>query len=253
MIRINLAPPIELENKLWFVPELGLILLSFFVTWFAVGLCLSYVEGQIEQMNVDSEQFRTDTKRLLPDVKKYESTTRQIEQVKDKIKAIEKITVAKTVRYLPVILLENLQKIRPEGLWLNKLTQNSQESSLEMTGGAFDNLIVAEFMAALEATKKQEIQARDLRSLIFFPQVTLKQVASEPDPEKAMKEAGLTPASTGSSSAPTDAKRSEAPSSSKSSKTESGSSLFPELNSFPQFSLKVQYAEYSGGLDSKRR
>lgn len=233
MIRINLAPPIELENKLWFVPDLGLFLLSLFVTWFVVGLSLSYMEGQIEQMHVDSEQFRTDAKRLLPDVKRHENITRQIEQVKDKIRAIEKITVAKTVRYLPVILLENLQKIRPEGLWLNKLTQNSQDSSLEMVGGAFDNLIVAEFMAALEATKKQEIQAKDLRSLIFFPLVSLKQVASEEKKDDK--------ATAGSSSAPN------------SKKDGSANELFPELSAFPQFSLKVQYAEYSGGLDSKRR
>ncbi len=245
MIHINLAPPTEIKDKLWFIPELALFLFILAVSWTGVQLFLGHIEDQTTTLRNEIEDIGKNIAKLHPDVEKFEQMTNQIQILKDKIRAVQKITVSKTARYLPVILLEHLQAFKPEGLWFNSVEQDARSSQIRVSGGAFDGLLIAEFMASLENTKKQAPTVNDVKSFIYFTRVDLDHVSSEGSG------AGGSGGSGGGSDSADSAEAKKAFKKTKDIKAFKGSGgggdsnrSFPELGSFPSFSLTIQYAEH---------
>lgn len=220
MIRINLAPATELESRYWWVPEA----VSFVVaTTLIVGGIFYYrslIEDEIARLNQESQNLQEAYAGLKSDLAQYDETQgkiRQLEQMRD---AMIKITESKLDRYMPIILLEHLQTLKPEGLWLSDLSfkkvtaapgtipepppvvaptepppegqegaaqeavkpadvppplvSTAGKENIEINGYAFDNLLLAEFMTVLKATRHQDTDASDLRTQLFFDAVNLE-------------------------------------------------------------------------------
>lgn len=240
MIKINLAPPLELENKYWYVPELTIFALILCGSLLGTEFYVGTVEREIADYRVETDQLRRNTKRLRVDVERYAQINAQLDVLKEKIKAIERITVSKIARYLPIVLLEHLQNLKPEGVWFTSLADDSKGSQIKISGGAFDSLLIAEFLSALEETKQQDFDPTDIRTQVYFPSVFLEKVTtsgasqverqkSEPESEaqKALKETKEIQVSEKSSG-----------------KDVSGTGpQFPELSKFPIFFLTLKYGE----------
>ena len=56
MIRINLTPIEQLENKFWFVPDLVLIMLVAVLSWGIGTSYVSYLQVQVDDANVEVEE-----------------------------------------------------------------------------------------------------------------------------------------------------------------------------------------------------
>ncbi|MBI2603412.1 MAG: PilN domain-containing protein [Deltaproteobacteria bacterium] len=239
MIKINLAPPLELENKYWYIPELVLFALLLGGALLGTELYVGSVEHEIADFQVETQLLRRNTKRLQVDVQRYAQIKTQLDVLAEKIGAIERITVSKIARYLPIILLEHFQNLKPEGMWFTSLSDDSPSKQIKIAGAAFDSLLIAEFISALEETKQQEFDPTDIRTHVFFPAVFLEKVTT----------AGTSQTERQKTTSGTEAQKAlqevrEIQVTEKGSGSDAGAmQKFPELSKFPMFFLTVKYGE----------
>lgn len=239
MIEINLAPPEELENHHWFVPDLAVILIFGLLSYGSVLLFLEAARGSIEQKRSEVERVSSDYKRMQPDVQKFMDLSKQVTLLEQKIQSIGLITASKIDRYMPVVLLEHLQNLKPEGVWLTELIQNHRDSVLTLSGGAVDSLYIAEFMSTLDALKHQVPSSSDIRTLIYFERVYLDRVLTGKQILGSSPNASSEPLQkafdTTKDQSITGAQRS--------SNLTSGWNFFSDTEKYPVFSLVLKYGK----------
>lgn len=239
MIRINLAPPNALKDKIWFVPELLFFLIITSSVYTGVTFFLKSIEDDTARIRAEIESINRDTENLNPDIQRFEQVTKQIESIGEKLQSLESLTVSKVGRYLPIILLEHLQKMKPEGLWFSTLRQESNESQIRISGGSFDNLLIAEFINSIVATRKRPTDPKDITSYIFFPNVLLDQIANDAADQMEMGAKSTEKSEKQKILQDTAAIKASGP---KTLANET-SEAFPELGKFPAFSVVLKYAE----------
>lgn len=248
MIRINLAPPSSLLSKVWFVPELTLFILIFASVSFLESSYLSSLEDETREIQASTASTLQDLEKLHADIERFAALTKQVEAISDKLKSIEGITISKVGRYLPIIVLEYLQTMKPLGMWFNTFQQDSKEKQIQLTGHVFDTLLVSEFINSIESTKKMMMDPRDIKSYVYFPNLILEKVSTD----SAKREA-----STGEDDSQSDVQKAfkKTVDLKKSDKMTGGStntSVFPELDKFPSFSLLIKYSERGSEIDSSK-
>lgn len=121
MIKINLTPVEELENPYWWIPDLTALLVILAISLGGVYIYVSTVEAEIAVQEADKARMAAETQALSADVEKYNSLNQKIEQLESKKFSLKRITESKLVRFLPIILLENIQNLKPSGVWLTGL------------------------------------------------------------------------------------------------------------------------------------
>lgn len=121
MIKINLTPVEELENPYWWIPDLTVLLLALAISLGGVYIYVSTVEAEIAAQEADKNRMIAETQALTSDVERYNSLNQKIEQLESKKFSLKRITESKLVRFLPIILLENIQNLKPAGVWLTAL------------------------------------------------------------------------------------------------------------------------------------
>lgn len=238
MISVNLIPAEELENKLWFIPELIFALMIGFGGTTLVNFVLENLEMEIAQIKDETQIFDKKRDQLKPALQRYEEVTYQISLIQEKIASLQRITLSKITRYKPIVILEQLQNLRPEGVWFVNLTDDTKNSLINLTGGAFDNLLVADFMTMLEEPKRQELDPNDVRTHIYFKEIKLdslntgsvhKNAEKKSDNKNDLAQKAFE--STADKSLAGETKSLET------------SKVFSEISDFPKFSLKLKYEE----------
>jgi Tfp pilus assembly protein PilN len=121
VIKINLTPVEELENPYWWIPDLAVLLLALAISLGGVYIYVSSVEAEIAVQEADKNRMAAETQALTADVERYNSLNQKIEQLESKKFSLKRITESKLVRFLPIILLENIQNLKPAGVWLTAL------------------------------------------------------------------------------------------------------------------------------------
>ena len=121
MIKINLTPVEELENPYWWIPDAAVLLLTLMISLGGVYIYVSTVEAEIAAQEADKNRMVAETQALTSDVERYNSLNQKIEQLESKKFSLKRITESKLVRFLPIILLENIQNLKPAGVWLTAL------------------------------------------------------------------------------------------------------------------------------------
>jgi Tfp pilus assembly protein PilN len=211
VIKINLTPVEELENPYWWIPDLAVLLLALAISLGGVYIYVSSVEAEIAVQEADKNRMAAETQALSADVERYNSLNQKIEQLESKKFSLKRITESKLVRFLPIILLENIQNLKPSGVWLTALAFIDKKADnqmaapppgdpnqpgadpaaqavrptpvdgtgidypfvIEISGSAISNVQIAEFMMALKTTQNQAYEKSDLRTQLFFSDVAL--------------------------------------------------------------------------------
>lgn len=241
MITIQLAPAEELENKHWYIPDLIILLIFGCAIWFAVDYHLKTIEEKIATLQEEKEKLVKSTERLSSDLKRYDTMNQKIKDLENKILSLKNITVSKVARFKPIVILEHLQNLKPEGIWFQSLSDNSEENILTLKAGAFDNLLVAEFMSSLESTRHQEPDVMNVRSQIFFSDLYLEKIALPGAQEKNNKEQGGNAEVQAAFKAAQHNPLNEINEGAGGATGESQS--FPEMEKFPRFELRIKYNE----------
>jgi len=242
LIRINLTPPARLKNKFWFIPELVLILAVGGASYGGVQWYLGSIEDQTRAVQSETENITRDIAKLRPDIEKYEQILKQIEVLKSKLESLDSLTSSKVARFLPIILLEQLQNLKPEGLWFKSYKQNSKSQEISIDGGSFDSLLIAEFMTALDETKKVKMDITNARTFIYFPTVELVNVTN--DSQSQLEKS--TPMRNGRGPDVRDNFQKGYPEEDQATQSRvTDNKSFPEMDKFPSFGLNIKYAERS--------
>lgn len=247
MIKINLAPLEELENKYWYLPDVILVATIVIGCWSGVNYYLDTMRDDIEQLNIKRNDFIKSTKRLKPDLERFDQLNREVDQLRKKLSSLKQITVSKIARYKPVILLEHLQNLKPDGVWYNYYSDESDEGIIRLVGNAFDSLLVAEFMSALSATRLQEFDPNDLRTQVFFSNVHLVKVSMGGSKSKEQSEKNQTKEQAAFNAT----KNNNIEQSKGQSYWQAGNNMFPEMKKFPGFEINIKYAERNSSYQIK--
>jgi len=179
MIVINLAPPEELENRYWYAFDLLIFCFSFLLFLGMSQIYIQHVENKITSIEAETKETTTQIAQLAPSLKRFDEIHHIIESEERNLRSIQNITTSKISRYEPVVLLEYLQTLKPDGVWISYIEEKSESATINLTGGAFNHTAVAEFMTALSETQYAKHTNQDVRSLVYFTMVTLERVSKE--------------------------------------------------------------------------
>ncbi|KPF67452.1 hypothetical protein IP84_12955 [beta proteobacterium AAP99] len=149
MIRINLLPHRE-EKKRQRRREFGLM--AGLVAMFGVLVVVivgQFIEGMINSQMSRNTFIEAENKKLDEQIKEIATLRQEIEALKARQKAVEDL---QSDRNLPTILLEELVRLTPEGIYLRTLKQEGLKYSL--TGIAQSNERVSEFLRALTSSSE---------------------------------------------------------------------------------------------------
>lgn len=173
MIKINLlrAEKKELKPLITVKPEkkekvqTSIFVLLLILTSFVILLLHLRISRSIESERRLLEEFEIKKNELagvISDIEKYNAQKKAFEE---KIKVIEAL---KEKQKLPVRLLDEVSKNIQDGMWLKRLSFS--DGKVSISGRAFSNNIIADFISQLEATG-------------FFKDVTLKDSIMSPTQE----------------------------------------------------------------------
>ncbi|MFO7911194.1 MAG: PilN domain-containing protein [Desulfotignum sp.] len=171
MIRINLLPfrlarkreNIRRQVSIFF---LTILLLLVGLTWYTLGI----------KKAIDEKQHETD--RINAQIAIYKERADKVTEIQKRLKILEDklkiVSSLKLKRDAQLMLLEDLQvRLVPEQMWIESL--DADETSVILTGIAFDNPTIANFMKRLEAsTLFQEIDLKQTRIKKFDEGTSLK-------------------------------------------------------------------------------
>lgn len=121
MIKVNLTPFEELDNPRWWVPDAAILVLVMLITFGGVYFYIDSIEQQIAAKEAEKENMVTETANLQGEVSKFNDLNAKIATLASRKNALQRITESKLIRYLPVILMENIQNLKPDKVWLTGL------------------------------------------------------------------------------------------------------------------------------------
>ncbi len=174
MIKIQLCPPEELENPLWWVPDVAVAVLVVAAGYLGAQYYLGTIQEQVDTVETQAKSLKDSTEALKPDLERFKTLDGDIAALNTKLNALKKITVSKIARYKPLIAVEHFQNLRPEGVWFKSLKIGiNGKDEFDLVAQAFDNLIIAEFMTAIRATDSQDKDDGDLRTQVAFTELAL--------------------------------------------------------------------------------
>lgn len=174
MIKIQLAPYDELEDKNWWVPDAIALVLALILSNFLVGIYVERLESEIAEIQAQTEEFKRSIAAIQPEIAVFNGIEAKISELKSVISALSSITVSRLTKYRPVVVLEQIQALKPDGLWFTSLKEDTIGRKITISGFAFDSILIGQFMSELGATKLQRFDPADIRSQIHFSQVKLK-------------------------------------------------------------------------------
>ncbi len=175
MLRIQLCPAGELENKQWWLPDVVALVVSATVCWLLVAGFLASLNADIEQLKATSIRWSTQTAELAPIIEKYKSLDQEITLLNRKIDVLAKITVSKTDKIMPIVVMEQLQTLRPLGVWYQAV-ELKQDRSLTIEGASKDSLLVSEFLLGLRETMNPATWTSDVRTQIGYEAVSISRL-----------------------------------------------------------------------------
>lgn len=176
MIKINLTPIAELENRIWWLPEVAALLLAFAGATFGFEKYIEMRRNEILEISQQTASIRESINRINPQVEKYKNLERDLTQLNTKLNAIKVITLSLPERFRIIISLEHIHNLKPDGVWLRSITfDQGSDDSIVIEGGAFDNLLISEFVTSLKSTNMNALDAVDIRSQVAFEKVSIEQ------------------------------------------------------------------------------
>lgn len=173
MIRINLAAGSgeKQATSYWYIMDLLVLLAVYAIGHYGMQYYMSVAKESINIVNSETESVKASIAKLQKYLTRFKTLEADINQLNNKINAIKSITVSVFERYKPLIVLEHLQVLQPDGLWYDSLVMS--DANVKIKGAAFDNIMVAEFLTALDSTKTQEVDHIDLRTQVYFDSANL--------------------------------------------------------------------------------
>ena len=145
MIQINLLP-IRAERRKEFIrKQISIAALTLLFTVAVMGLFFYRVQAQHNKTNSALQRTNKQIKQLQPIIEKIEQYKKKKAEISKKIAVIIDLD---RYRPAPVVVLSDLNRLRPEKLWYTNLKETSQ--NLTINGVAIDNETIVNFLNNLK-------------------------------------------------------------------------------------------------------
>jgi len=150
MIRVNLLP-IKRKKKAKPLPTLVIVTTLITVVVICALAYLFYYYSSVLQAT--QNRFESNTKKIaelkdkIKEVDNFEKLNKTIE---DKTKIIEQLRKNQNI---PVMMLDEISKNLPKGVWLSSMTVTGGGSSVNIEGFAFTNADVVAYVDNLKSSK----------------------------------------------------------------------------------------------------
>jgi competence CoiA-like predicted nuclease len=172
MIKIQLAPADEVDSGPWALPDGIVMALIGAIAYFGVTYYLDSIREETAKTTAQAEQWKLDYKKQEPRIQQFQTLNSDVDMLNRRIEAIKKISVSKISRFFSVLFLDNMQTVRPEGLWFSKFTL-SDDGKFQVIGGTTDNLLLAEFMLTMRESMNVTTVNTDLRTQVGYSNIQL--------------------------------------------------------------------------------
>lgn len=178
MLRIQLCPEAELEDHYWWAPDVIALVAALTIAWFGAGMVLDSIREETEQLTITSTEWGKQYAEVKPAVEKFQNLDEEILLLKRKVDALKRITVSRVDKVLPVVVMEQLQTLRPEGLWYHSL-EYREDKTVRISGASRESLLISEFLLGLRETMNPETITTDIRTQVGFIKIKVKEVQDE--------------------------------------------------------------------------
>jgi len=173
MIKTQLCPNSELENKNWWHLDAAVLI---FIGALGMFLMQSYFDGikvEITQLQEKKAHWEKEFATRQTGLEKFKNLSAEIELLNKKIGALKRITTSKIDKVRPLLALDQLQTLWMEGVWYEEL--DYQASGLtKVVGSAHDSILIGEYMLGMRETMNLDTRNDDLRTQLGFDGLTLK-------------------------------------------------------------------------------
>ena len=173
MIRTQLCPAGELEDKRWWTVDVAVLVIC--------GLCFfllvnSYIDSKredIQALSAKQAKWQQELQTKKPSVEKFKNLKTEMELLNKKIGALKLITTSKIDKVKPLIALDQLQTLWIDGVWYNELEYKA-DGTTTIKGFGNDSLMVGEYMLGIRETMNVDTVNDDMRTQVGFADVILK-------------------------------------------------------------------------------
>ena len=169
MIRINLLPVRSERRKEFIRNQLIIAALFLFIAIVVISVLFIQIQRRYDRTNSSLTSTNAKIKQLAPIIKKIEEYKKQKAEISKKIAVIIDLD---RYRLAPVVVLSDLNQLKPEKLWFTGIKENSRH--LSISGVAVDNETIVSFLNNLKRSiplknsdltllRSQKIQGLELK------------------------------------------------------------------------------------------
>jgi len=153
-VDVNLLPPEEREKEI--KPFLSLVEAGVVATPLVAVLAFALIssisqKSKIRKLEREISKIKIEESALKVKIKELREIERRQEQIRDKLKILHNLSFG---RYNPVVILDEINRIIPEGVWLTDLEEQDggtdQASTIMIKGATTSIFRVADFLKKLE-------------------------------------------------------------------------------------------------------
>lgn len=175
MLKIQLCPESELENEHWYTYDVLLLVVLSLIGWVAASFWLANLKQETERLNSVASSWEAQIEETQPLINKFNNLDADIALLNKKIEIIKRITAAHPEKVKPIVVLEQLQTLRPDGLWYLTMTLDEADH-LHITGASTDSILISEFLLGVRETMNPDTWTDDIRTQIGFETIALKEM-----------------------------------------------------------------------------
>ena len=224
MLRINLVPEETIKNTLWWTLPciIGTVVALIFII--IVRLYLDSLLLQTSLLTSQKNELDVQIASLKEKNKEFDPIDLELKKLSTKIEALQQITSSKLSTYKPLIILELLQKLKPEEIWFRNVTiekvtiptvtaeentpgltdrpprkdpnapppSTPHDPRIILSGSSTDPEAISKFIDQLERTRDNMVTDSDLRTKIYFKDLKLSKLSSSQVEKKEITHFDLT-------------------------------------------------------------
>lgn len=173
MIRTQLCPLGELENKNWWYIDAAFLMAMVVVLYMFVGVILDEKREETQVLITKKAKWEQDLEAKKPALEKFKTLNEEMDMLNRKIGALKKITTSKLDKVKPLVALDQLQTLWLDGVWYESL-EYSVDGITKIRGAALDSMLIGEYMLGVRESMNLETKNDDLRTQIGFADVSIK-------------------------------------------------------------------------------
>lgn len=173
MIKTQLCPSSELENKNWWHVDAVVLILVAIASYLMVDAYFEGVRADIARLQERKIKWEQDLASMQTGLEKFKSLNAEIELLNRKIGALQRITTSKIDKIRPVVAMDQLQTLWMEGVWYEEIDYTAAGVT-RVVASAHDSILVGEYMLGLRETMNIDTRNDDVRTQLGFDNLTLK-------------------------------------------------------------------------------